>query len=227
MKNKFTKNERFKMVFKTALKHAIFTAMLFILIPSSSTFARQNMQEIRAEELELKQWSLHAVTKIMTFNHNNFLRNIEQNKQFLSLGGCRKFLWSMDMFGIRELVNEGEKSVKAERIKTLDQNMFEIEVERVSDDRAQKQGADEDQKMWEVKIPIILEFQTGLMKREYKVISTLRVLRLSSKKYDFVIQSWKPHYTRQSMGFDSIKYKKSDYKECDAIPFAIISQDDD
>ena len=62
------------------------------------------------EEIEVRQWALRTVSNLMTFKHNSFLQNLEQNRRYLTEDTCRRYIWIMETFKIRTGAEERQEA---------------------------------------------------------------------------------------------------------------------
>jgi len=174
------------------------------------------------EELALRKWSLNAVSQIMTFNHDDLEERLKTHKDLMTENGCKKYLWILDVFEINEAIERKENvTTSATNKYPLRHTIGRIEIDALNKKRKNKLGYSKNTKIWDIDVPVSIEFAKGLLKQQYRFIASLKVLALSDKIGDYVIIKWTPRFTGKTMNptHGSTKYKGSRYNTCESIDF--------
>ena len=118
------------------------------------------------EGLALRQLTLDAMSKIMTFNHENLAERLAYNKELQTDNACRMFLWVLERFDINEAIDRKETVITAYDPKfPLNDTLERIGVDPAGKMQLSKLGYPEGTKIWDVHIPLSIEYSKKLKNR--------------------------------------------------------------
>ena len=173
------------------------------------------------EELALRQWALDAISKILSFGPDNRMEWMAYYKNLQTEYACRKALWIMDKFEISEAMDRGETVVTSIDPRfPLKHTLERIGVDPIHENIVEKGDYIKGTRMWDVYVPVSIQFSKDLKKRRYKFYACVRVIALSDKIGDYAITSWFPYSGRNTMKPAKNKsFHESYYDECGEIDF--------
>lgn len=182
------------------------------------------------EEIEVRQWALRTVSKLMTFEHNHFLQNLEQNRRYLTEDTCRRYIWIMEAFKIRTGAEERQEDVTTgwDQKFPYKTTLGLMRMERVNDKRVEGYGLPDHARLWEIEIPLVIAFKKGIIERKYKFLTDVKVLKIGHGADDYLIYKWNPEADRFTIGMDSNNtvFRSSSYDECEEINFVELGFED-
>ncbi len=182
---------------------------------------RKALLLMNEEELALRKWSLEAVSKILTFNHDTLMERFAENKDLQTEMACRKSLWILQIFEIDKAIERKEALVTSRNQRFPIKNTLEkIGVDPASKRTIERLGYPEGTKIWDLYVPVSIEFSKKMKTQSYKFLANIRVLARSNKIGDYVIISWYPAQTQKTIQRDSKKrFNKKNYEACEKIDF--------
>lgn len=203
-----------KLIFFAAL--LIATVTLYPVPSAASIASVASKKEKQALEMELRYWAFNAVTTLLTYNHNNFTENIEQNKALLTERGCKTFLWTLDKYGLSDGIIERKESLITNELWRIRSVTKEILLIRVND-------LHDKEPRWHVWVPLILKRQKGLLNTRYRYQAHIEI-KMEGTPHKFIITRWLP--SSDALGIPikhkNKKFKEKNYPECDSILYKDI-----
>lgn len=204
---------------KTILSITLFA--LFCLHPFISNASNREQDAL---EMEVRFWAFDAVTKLMTYNYENFADNLKQNKHLLTQRGCKTFLWTLYKYGLSDDLFKRKESLLTNelwRIRSVPKKILLINLKKLNEAELERRKAREDDIIWHVWVPVLIKRQKGLLKTQYRYKANLEVKMIQSAPHRFIINRWLP--LEKGAGI-SIKHKKKyfqkkEYPECDKSPY--------
>ena len=192
-----------------------------ILICSPPALAQQ--QDI--EDKQVKLWAYKAVSRLLTYRYDRIEDTLTRNKYLLSRRGCKRFRWYQEVYGFSEDVEDRRETLTTTEFWTNKAYRSELDLitlKRLPDrERHIQKKEDLDHKVWNVEIPILLDFQKGTMQTKYKFVIDIDVRMINDNPPELVIEDW--HYASQwglyRVQHDNVTYRNHDYPECDDAPF--------
>ena len=203
---------------------AILTIALFAVFCLQPAPSNAFNKEQDALEMEVRFWAFDAVTKLMTYNYENFAKNVAQNAGLLTQRGCKTFLWTLDKYDLSdELIKRKESLTTNElwRIRSVPKKILLINLKKLSEAELKRRNADEDDLIWHVWVPVLMKRQKGLLKTQYKYKANLEVKMIQSAPHRFIINRWLPLETGAGIQVKHKKkyFQKKAHPECDKSPY--------